>query len=610
MEVNNNNYTDELNVFDPAAEQPLMTKIPLKQHQLTLLHRCLMYERGPLDIHTCFPSLQATTQSGDSFRTRIGIIGDRAGAGKSFTVLALICTGKADGGMPIVQTYGMNTVHLSLKDQCQNVDSNLLVVPHNLINQWEEYVETFCPSLRMLVIKSTRALRELQNADLKNIDLIVATSTFYNRVALVSNARNLKYNRAFFDEIDNMNIPGCVKVDASFTWFVTASFGNLMSPRGRGNWNTRLNKHVWTATGVRSMGFVKTLFLDLAYSMTPMMMKMLVVKNNDAFVLNSMSTHDVSYTVVNCRTPNTINLLNGLVDRAIINFLNAGDVPSALNFINAANKDTEENIVMVLIDKYTRTLRVLEARHAYIVGSSRDDDEDDIKRENGHEFSRIAKKQNDTLQTISSIRERITTTNACCICYEDILNKSVVPCCSNSYCLKCISTWLSQKKECPMCKATIRIVDLLVVSKPMEEQVAVLEMNSTSDMNSKSKNMEILIKRRLPSDKILIFSLHDRALTNVGKVLEANEVRYSYLKGNQNQISCTLKAYNDGAIDVILINPLNYGCGVNMEKTTDIIMLHKFDTEIERQVIGRAQRFGRTSILKVWYLLYENEQPV
>jgi hypothetical protein len=36
-------------------------------------------------------------------------------------------------------------------------------------------------------------------------------------------------------------------------------------------------------------------------------------------------------------------------------------------------------------------------------------------------------------------------------------------------------------------------------------------------------------------------------------------------------------------------------------------MFHKFDAEIEKQVIGRAQRCGRTTTLNIHYLLNENE---
>ena len=43
------------------------------------------------------------------------------------------------------------------------------------------------------------------------------------------------------------------------------------------------------------------------------------------------------------------------------------------------------------------------------------------------------------------------------------------------------------------------------------------------------------------------------------------------------------------------------------ENSSDIIFVHKMNESMEKQVIGRAQRFGRTSILNIIYLEYENE---
>jgi SNF2 family DNA or RNA helicase len=73
------------------------------------------------------------------------------------------------------------------------------------------------------------------------------------------------------------------------------------------------------------------------------------------------------------------------------------------------------------------------------------------------------------------------------------------------------------------------------------------------------------------------------------------------------QINNTVERYKNGSIQVLLVNTMSYGSGLNLENTTDIVMFHKFDTEIEKQVIGRAQRYGRSESLNVWYLLYENE---
>jgi hypothetical protein len=597
---------DELTEDRPRARQPDGALVPLRPHQLTLLHRCGLFEAGAID------------SNGDQLRTRVGIIGDRAGSGKSFVVLSLVLGGFRGDGMPAVCTYGNNAVNVTFTDHARRVKTNAIVVPHSLASQWEGYIVAFCPHLRTLVIKSTRTAIDVTSDQVAHHDVLLVTSTCYNRVTSVMNAAGIKFTRVFFDEIDNMNIPGCMQPDAAFVWFVTASYANLINPRGQGRWSSQLNRHIWTTTGIRSMGYVKTLFSDLASSMPPHHLKSLVVKNADSYVVRSMSLCDVTHTLVKCRTPKTINILNGIVDRMIIDYLNAGDVPSALQFINPANKDTEENIVLALVDKYTRALRILDAKHAYFTVSG---------EAGGAESTRIEKRQAEMRNRIDSIRERISASNTCCICYETIANKSVVPCCSNSYCLRCISTWLSHKTDCPMCKSSLRIPDLLVVDaslagppnpgKPSESSQTSgrhpesghegADESGTSDAYSKARNLEILLRRRAHGDKFLVFSSYDRALVNVSSVLGSLGIRFSYLKGNQRQVAATIKAYNSGQLDVLLINTLNYGCGINMERTTDIIMLHKFDTEVERQVIGRAHRPGRSRNLRVWYLLYENE---
>jgi SNF2 family DNA or RNA helicase len=584
---------EELTEDSPISQQPPSTLIPLRHHQLTLLKRCLTYESEPIKI-----SLDGSSKN--TLRTRVGIIGDMAGSGKSFVVLSLVCHGRAhnDNDMPHIQTFGMNNIHICIASTTRTLRTNLLVIPHNLTSQWEKYIVDFCPSLKYVFIKTNQSLKLLDTIIMDDYDLLIVTSTHYNKVLSHHILSTFKFTRAFFDEVDNMSIPNITKPNACFTWFITASYNNLLHPRGSSKWNVQLKKDIWNVTGIRSMGFVKSLFQDMSNSMSSSIFKLLVVKNEDVFVVRSMTLLPIIHNIVKCQTPNTINLLNGLVDKTIISHLNAGDVTSALQFINSRNKDSEENIIIVLIAKYIRMLKVLDARHIYLssIGITPTSEEQDS----------IFDKQRDTQRRIDSIRERITSTNTCCICYESIMNKSIVPCCSNSYCLKCISTWLSQKKECPMCKTSVSIGDLLIVNEK-DASISTNEFDVVSEQNSKSQNLEIMIKKMSQGHKTLIFSSYDKALSNVGEILKKNGIKFSHLKGNIGVINNTLRLYKEGDVDFLLINPKYYGCGINMENTTDIIMLHKFDSEIERQVIGRAQRHGRTQSLKVWYLLYENE---
>ena len=67
------------------------------------------------------------------------------------------------------------------------------------------------------------------------------------------------------------------------------------------------------------------------------------------------------------------------------------------------------------------------------------------------------------------------------------------------------------------------------------------------------------------------------------------------------------KKTGDGAIDCLLLNAEYCASGLNLENTTDIVITHKMSSEKTTQIIGRGQRPGRTSVLNVWKLCYENE---
>ena len=49
------------------------------------------------------------------------------------------------------------------------------------------------------------------------------------------------------------------------------------------------------------------------------------------------------------------------------------------------------------------------------------------------------------------------------------------------------------------------------------------------------------------------------------------------------------------------------GSGLNLQSCSDILLFHRQRPDLEKQLIGRGQRLGRTTSLKVHYLLHDNE---
>lgn len=602
----------ELTENDPKADCPSlsgMAAVQLKPHQLTLLHRCREFEQQQLRL---------TDASGNAvtFTTRLGIIGDKVGSGKSFVLLALLTRTLPDYTL-VTSCHGRNMLTIEYPDRLRQVRTNLLVIPHNLINQWVAYVTRYSPATRYVVCNKQAALNMVATEQaFTQYDLVIVTGTFHNRLAYLVDSLNLRLNRVIYDEIDSLDVPTSMRIHAKFYWFVTASFANLLFPKSLCRYDAQTERYVYEAHGLRCTGYIKELFVDLHLALSTSAMKMLVVKNSDEYVDSSLQIPGIVYHNVRCRTPPVIGILHGLVDTTIISRLNAGDEEGAIALIDSSHRGTEDNIIATLMDKIGTQIQNLQLKREYterfVFGS---------EEERREALQRVDAKLESLRRRVLSIQERVRESGTCSICYEPFSHKTIAQCCSNSFCFRCITTWLGRSDKCPMCKEALDtdkcyIVDGTSLEHQGSDAVAQPQPPSQSEASDgfserfdKMQNLSLILQRlkQQRGRKILMYAGYDRTLSNVISVLDANDVRYEHLKGNSHRINCILRRFTDGNLDALLVNSNSYGSGLNLQNTTDIIMFHKFDSEMDKQVIGRAQRPGRTQPLNVWYLLHENE---
>jgi SNF2 family DNA or RNA helicase len=609
----------ELDRNSPKCEQPKDARIVLKPHQLTLLHACRNFEQGI--VHTTPPSSSASSHlgggeggGGEYMRSRLGIMGDKVGSGKSFVILSLMMS---DIPARLVDEYdhlafAENTVRIRRRHHMRLLETSLLVIPHNLVRQWQDYIDVFLPSrLRTIVVARSRTLDLI--ADIGNYDLIVVTSTFYPMITRMS--EGLRFKRVFFDEVDSIKIINCMFIDACTYWFVTASYNNILYPLGRTVLDRHTNRYVQMSTGIRMSGFVRTLFHELSKSlMPPFTVDAMIVKNTDAFVDASANLPELVEHTIHCLQPREISILTGLVDHQIMQHLNANDIRGAISFIAPSRRQTESNIVDALIESYDRKVRNILAKIEYHRTLEYDDE-----AVRSAEIARLNVKKNDMELKIKAIQERVRTSTLCPVCYEEIVvGKCILPCCQNVFCIRCITRWFEQNDSCPLCKAHSNVSAMFVVTPPPEQQQPTQQPSSSSSSSPepplpKIQTLVRIIKsinESAPGRRIIIFSAFDSTFDEVGAVLTEHAIPFDYLHGTCTHIALMTKRYKDpkdAGARVLLANATNFGSGLNLENTTDVVMFHKFDSEIERQVIGRAQRPGRTAALNVWYLLHDNE---
>lgn len=606
---------DELSDEHPRFSTPLGSKIALRPHQQTLLARCVRYENEQIPLRE-FNQVSNEVSEMDYVRTKVGIIGDRVGSGKSYVILSLIQSNNISNEVyPMIKSHGYNKVNFFFHDFNQSISTNLLVIPHNLAVQWQYYIENFGTDIKYKIIKVAKVLEALSEQGenlidaIKEYDLIVITSTLYNKLAQMLLDNKVKLQRIIFDEVDSLNIPSCKYLEANFYWLVTASYGNTVYPRGYCVYDRSVGRYIWYATGMKHSGFLKHLLTDIASHLPRPLVKSLVIKNNEAYVETSLSLPPMFTNIIRCKTPNSIRVLDGLVDRQVLQHLNANDVHGALAYINNHQKNTEENIILRVIDKFSRQVTNIRL-HIQTTNAMMYDVETDRECE----LARLQAQLDNALRKIDTIKQRIETSDMCSICYDDISQKAIVPCCQNAFCFKCISMWVSNKHTCPLCKNVAVFGDLFVVdNEASTSNVACDEqVQDESEKYDKLENLEKLLHGMKGTDgytgrKILIFTAYDNVFSNIVEVLNKNEITHEYLKGNGNQVNAIVERYKKGKTNALLINPRQYGSGLCLEATTDMIMFHKFDTEIEKQVVGRAQRYGRKEPLHLHYLLYTNE---
>lgn len=616
--------TDELTEASARAAQPDGVQVQLRAHQLALLHRCRQLEAGPISLAEF--SQSAFHHDEGTVDTIIGIIGDMAGSGKSFVILSLINMHQPSFEMrrrPSTVTLAQSRIIVTYMPQAVNagdhlVGNTLLVVPHSIATQWQRYVQAFSEDL------AKRCLLLNKSKDMENIDvrltfatnsLVIVTAPLYNRLVDKLMEKNITVHRLVFDEADSLNIPACSKLDASFTWFVTASYGNLLYPRGLEERDPSTRSTYLYATGLRNSGFIRNVFTELTSRRTwgPVFARAVIVRNSDRFIQTSITLPPIEERVVRCRNPSTVSLLYGYVENVIIDRLNAGDMEGAMQYVDRRDRDTEENIVAASIRKFqdvlARVLRRMESTNSLLAEEVDEHEREALQAEIERQRCQVT----DLERRIQGIRERITQSDSCSICLDTICKKSVVKCCSVPLCFECIQRWIVLRHNCPFCKRHLSQSDVSVVVTPgsddMDSPGGEVPQAPVGVCPRKDKiaNLEALLRQSAPHDRFLVCSSFDGSFDRVAQLLRSMNIVFAQLKGNAAQVASIVRCYMAGSIKVLLVNTLHYGSGLDLSMTTDLVLFHRIESEIQKQVIGRAQRFGRLNSLRLWYLLHDNE---
>ena len=556
---------------------PVSFKIPMKDHQLKGLKRMEDLE-SRCDIF--FDDIKV--------KTNMAVLCDKVGSGKSIMILGTICNNIVLNKLEDVHKVYVNSMYpfdVCVSKPKNNLShrSNVIVVPKSIVQQWEKYILQFT---NLHYIKLT-TIKDLNNFTTEP-DVILLTNNIHNDFAV--KFRGHIFSRMIYDEVDSIRIPNTHMIDANFYWFVSASVTNIVYSR------------------VNHVGFIKTSLSTL----NSVNIEYLFVKNSDTSVDLSLQLPEPIIHLIKCKASNILNVLGGTVSEEVKLMISAGDISSALIHLNVFGCK-ENNIIDVVSFNLVKKL---------------ENEKNQLTMKNTYNFVNQTEKQKSIEKTENNIKEleekinfiksRIETTELDPISYEEIKYPVITKCCQNKFefttIFEYINLQIKKKKpvECPMCRTTGLSLNSLVYLKDADEAQQEVKTESSEyvfEDNSKYQNLDYLLQNKIEQNsKIMIMSEFENSFSkDCFDILDKHNKKYMSISTPYVQVENIIKKYKNNEISVLLMNARNFGAGINLENTDDIIVLHKMNHELEKQVIGRAQRLGRIGQLRVWKLNYTNE---
>lgn len=390
----------------------------------------------------------------------------------------------------------------------------------------------------------------------------------------------------------------------------------------------------------------------------------IVIKCSDDKVLEILASLDLNesndiYEMINSNSINDVKNKYGIIAT------NVKDI-----FLKILN-DTYElyiqsgNIIDFIIYQFEEVLNGLKVDNNYDYTKKNLSNFKDIKYKNEKIIDMLNKEKQANIElnrkygsSIERMKSKISQ-NSCPICDVEINAKSfiIMNCCQSTFCTVCITKQLKKRGKhttCPNCRKLVKINEIIIVSENVNlEDIINEEVYNDDDEEEEDKEEEIdpyifdkdfnkkinILLKILLNDidsnlyttttnlkyknvvnginimpdkkirKIIIFVKYNQITNEIKSALKKYNVRYSYLQGSATSIQNTINDFtNSDNNEVLLLSSIKYANGINIQSATDIVLLNKvLNSGDESQIIGRAQRIGRTSNLKIWNVLNSNE---
>jgi SNF2 family DNA or RNA helicase len=499
----------------PCLGQPKSLYIELTKYQKAMLYKTIEIEGKYGDF---------------------GIMGDCPGTGKTAVMLGLI----------------LSNIVVNKKEQ------SLIIVPQNLLSQWENEIKKFCKDVKYFLLDSYSKVVDMYSSgyvqELRGYTILLAPSSLLSLIKSVFNQVKYNVKRVIYDEIDTLegifdNIMIKGKVDEKttsslyerqninhkfydITWLISASIINLIDVE-TGEFKVgdiEINKEVFDKRFIKC----KQEFID----------KYTLLKNN------RVDTEKIVCDTILDKFSNVLSIEQ--LDN--INSLSFTSIHGEY-IQKTANKDND--VIPILINDYI-------SHYIYRL---------DV-------FENLSKKTFEFDKDADNLDKQIKGKISSEIkFYKEIINEFFV------------------------------VLDSSSIEEFTEKYNQELQSYHNEERTKQYKLKEFFKEVKQDNTlKVLLFSDYTGGFNILNEILDDLGIKYTDLgKGNIKEIDEAIFKYKKEDIQVLMIDSSSQGCGMNLENSTHVVFIHKAIDTLYEQIIGRALRPGRTRDLKVKIFLNRNE---
>lgn len=257
-----------------------------------------------------------------------------------------------------------------------------------------------------------------------------------------------------------------------------------------------------------------------------------------------------------------------------------------------------------MYDQEVEKLKKLNTQIENIISHKSEFKEEEYKKRVEH-YKQLVQKQTDdvkrhqkaldyftkAIESINDIFVNKESSNDCPICYGEYTPPiKYFKECGHYFCQTCIDHLLKSNDfnrysiNCPMCRKSINISEIIIVSE-------VSEINDTPKLHELSK---IIMNS---SERFIVFSQFD-ILDKFNRILSKKNIKTIMIDD----------VYSVVDSKVLLLSSENNAEGIDLSQYDNLIIFEPFEDhmyckEIEKQLIGRIHRIGRTKQVNVYRLI-------